>query len=148
MTCTFFGDIGDNLAIVKKNLLTCVEDLISKGYSHFLVSNIGLFHAIAMSVCVKLKKKYVIQITHVCPNKSNLDNTKFLIKSLFDGVNVKAYENTENKDTIHNAIEQMIDESDFVVFFFDENRENVDSDIKYAFNYAKSNNKDYKNITD
>lgn len=147
MTCTFFGDIENNLAIAKKKLHSCVEVLINQGYSHFLVSNIGLFHAIAMCVCVELKKEHQIKITHICPNKKNLDDTKFLIKSLFQDINVKTYENLENKDTIHNIIEHMIDECDFVLFCFDETCENVDSDIEYAFNYAKSMNKDYKNIT-
>lgn len=150
LTCCIFGDFGyADIKTTRKNVMQIIEERINCGARRFLLSNIGIFHAICMSVCVELRSTYPIELFHVCANKEVVEKMEFTIKSIFPNVEVMTFEDEKipNSNTLDYAIEKMIDESDMIVFYKDKTCKDPNEDYIYAKSYAENRHKDYIYIT-
>lgn len=132
---------------VRARLLAFVESLIiEQKVERFLIGNHGEFDSLALSVCKQLREKYQFEICLVFSTLSILKEKKDVAESLYGDITTMCYEieNVYFKNVITFTNQSMIDESDIVVFYVDE--EDRRSRSKRFLNYAKKKNKVLYNL--
>lgn len=126
----------------KEKLRNTVEELILNGVNIFFIGSYGEFDIMCLNICVALKEVYSnINIFKVYSNISALirDRTYMNYENIsFD------IEHLHYKQRIVKSNQIMIDKSDVVVCYVDEQIRN--SGAKLSFNYAKKKNKKIINL--
>ena len=141
--CTFVG----HSKFVKcrlnfEKLKSTLEELINEGVDNFYIGTHGEFDTLCLNACVSLKEKYshiaifkvfsyISQILKE-PKMKNIDNICFDI------------EHIHFKQKITKSKELMIDKSDIIICYVDE--EITHSGAKNSLNYAKKKNKKIINL--
>ena len=165
-TCCFIGhrkiEITDEL---KKEIYAFIENLIvSKNVKNFLFGSKSDFNDLCHNIVTKLKVKYpeIKRVGYTCKSESViLEHEREKWEEILSRVEkrevrllgVEEEFDHKTKYVVGKASyikrnQAMIDDSDFCLFYYDENIEynNSKSGTAIAFNYAKRKNKIIKNF--
>lgn len=174
--CSFFGHRNTSLTEYERTKLICViEELIQGGVTKFLFGSRSDFDSLCHEIVQDFKQKYteVKEVAFVCLSESViLESEKEEWEKIYshfnkESVNLKCFDEMVRHKTVVKSgrasyverNKEMIDNSDYCVFYFDENYQlpkkralnglseySPKSGTKIAFDYAKQKNKIIINI--
>lgn len=152
--CSFFGhrDFEPTIEIEEK-VYAIIENLIvEKGVKRFLFGSRSNFDSFCHNIVTALQKKYpeIIRVAYLCRHEGGClvgqgkDQEEWLRKYAHIDVKVQEYEEIKRSDRVDSAgrasyierNELMIDDSDYCVFYINNNTK-YKSGTKIAYNYAK-----------
>ncbi|MBQ3158721.1 MAG: DUF1273 family protein [Clostridia bacterium] len=149
-TCCFFGHrFITNEIQVRERLIKVLDKLIQKGYNQFIIGTHGDFDRLALSVCRELRRENDIKIVVVFTSVSKIiknKNSNLSSIDLYQDCETIIYdiENIYYKNQIMISNQQMIKNSDFVIFYVDESKSI--SGAKTAMKFAIKNKKKIYNL--
>ena len=156
MKVCFIGHRRIGFGDIRKKLREIVKKKIKDGCKYFTMGTHGKFDEMALSVCKELRKDYldikiVVVITSLQKIKKKLIYNDEWGQEYFEpykDVETVMYdiEETHYKRQIIESNHQMIDDCDCLIAYV--NKKNTYSGAKYAYQYAKKQNKDIINLYD
>ena len=152
-TISFFGhgSILDS-SKVEKILEQTLKEIIPQGFSTLLIGCHGDFDKLALSTCLKYKKKVdkSINVYVVLSSLTTLNKGRYLCSQAdlynYSGCETIIYdiENVHFKNKITYSNKKMIDDSDLIICYVNNN--SIRSGAKFAINYAIKQNKKIINL--
>ena len=155
-SCSFFGhrDTPQTEKLKQKVKETVEHLIVEEGVDAFLFGSRSNFDELCHIVVTELKEKYpyIRRIAYLCKHESGcLVGTGMELKRKLKDltgrdVYVPEYEKIKKSDRVNSAgrscyvlrNQWMIDESDFAIFYLNENNRNNKSGTQKAFEYAQS----------